>query len=149
MPDDRLRQQIYEELGGLLTRETVDGLMSYLPPVGWADVATKTDLGGLQAELKGDMAKLEGRFDRLDGRFQGLEGRFEGLEGRFAGLEGRFEGLEGRFAGLEGRFEGLEDHLDAKIAEGMDTVRAWAFGIVVTVVVAMVGTIVAILLATR
>jgi hypothetical protein len=145
MPDERRRHQLYQELGGLLTQDSVDELMNYLPPVGWADVATKADLGilrgdieALRAELKGDMAKLEGRFDKLEGRFEGLEGRFGGLEGRFEGLEGRFEGLEGRFGGLEGQ-------VDAKIAKATDTVRAWAIGLIVAIVISMVGTMATIL----
>jgi hypothetical protein len=33
--------------------------MELLPPVGWADVATKTDLQHLRDELKGDMLNLQ------------------------------------------------------------------------------------------
>jgi len=33
--------------------------MELLPPVGWADVATKTDLQHLRDELKGDMHALQ------------------------------------------------------------------------------------------
>jgi hypothetical protein len=33
--------------------------MELLPPVGWADVATKTDLQHLRDELKGDMRALQ------------------------------------------------------------------------------------------
>jgi hypothetical protein len=144
MADERQRHQLYDELGALLTKESVDELMSYLPPVGWADVATKADLGALRAELKGDLAKLDGRFDGLEGRFDGLEGRFVGLEGRFDGLEGQ---LEGRFVGVEGRFVGLEGRVDARIADLRDTTRAWAIGIIVAVVLAMTSTMATVLLA--
>jgi len=44
--------------------ESVDESMSYLPPVGWADVATKSDLSmirremdALRADMRGEMAK--------------------------------------------------------------------------------------------
>ncbi|MEI8398990.1 MAG: hypothetical protein WCG33_07600, partial [Actinomycetes bacterium] len=38
--------------------EAADTLMELLPPVGWADVATKSDLQHLRDELKGDINSL-------------------------------------------------------------------------------------------
>jgi len=42
--DERRRHALYERLDALLQDEHADTLMSMLPPVGWADVATKQDL---------------------------------------------------------------------------------------------------------
>lgn len=45
-------------MGLILSKEAADTLMELLPPVGWADVATKTDLQHLRDELKGDIQNL-------------------------------------------------------------------------------------------
>jgi hypothetical protein len=46
-------------MGQILSEEAADTLMELLPPVGWADVATKTDLQHLRDELKSDMLNLQ------------------------------------------------------------------------------------------
>jgi hypothetical protein len=53
-------------MGLILSEEAADTLMELLPPVGWADVATKTDIQHLRDEmrhlrdeLKGDMLNLQ------------------------------------------------------------------------------------------
>ena len=45
-------------MGLILSEEAADTLMELLPPVGWADVATKTDLQHLRDELKSDIQNL-------------------------------------------------------------------------------------------
>jgi len=45
-------------MGQILNEEAADTLMELLPPVGWADVATKTDLQHLRDELKSDIQSL-------------------------------------------------------------------------------------------
>ena len=45
-------------MGLILSEEAADTLMELLPPVGWADVATKTDLQHLRDELKDDIQNL-------------------------------------------------------------------------------------------
>jgi hypothetical protein len=42
--DEGSRHRLYEKLDQLLGSEEATTLMSLLPPVGWADVATKQDL---------------------------------------------------------------------------------------------------------
>lgn len=52
------RFQLRTAIGQILSEEVADTLMELLPPVGWADVATKTDLQHLRDELKGDIQNL-------------------------------------------------------------------------------------------
>jgi hypothetical protein len=54
--DERSRHELYLTMEELLGTEKAETLMSMLPPVGWADVATKQDLRELEARLE---AKLE------------------------------------------------------------------------------------------
>lgn len=49
--DERSRHRMYERLQEVLGEEEAATLMEHLPPVGWADVATKRDLDGLQNAL--------------------------------------------------------------------------------------------------
>ncbi len=42
--NERARHELYKRLEQTLGEEATATLMEYLPPVGWADVATKTDL---------------------------------------------------------------------------------------------------------
>lgn len=60
------RFQLRTAIGLILSEEAADTLMELLPPVGWADVATKTDIQHLRDEmqhlrneLKGDMLNLQ------------------------------------------------------------------------------------------
>jgi hypothetical protein len=57
-------------MGLILSEEAADTLMELLPPVGWADVATKTDLQHLRDELKGDIRNLR---DELKGDMHALQ----------------------------------------------------------------------------
>jgi len=88
--DERARHELYRAVEELLGTKTADTLMALLPPVGWADVATKDDLLQLEARLD---ARLDARFARSDAR---SDGRFEAVDTRFARMDGRFAQLEGQ-----------------------------------------------------
>jgi hypothetical protein len=121
--NERSRIQLAEALKRVLGPDEGVTLMELLPPVGWADVATKHDL--LMQE------------DRMDARFESLEGRmnarFENLEVR---LDARFENLEVRF---EAGLENLENRMEARFERGfrqvaVTTATLIATGFVATVV---------------
>jgi len=49
--DERSRHEMYQRLEAVLGVEAASTLMEHLPPVGWADVATKRDLELLEHKL--------------------------------------------------------------------------------------------------
>ncbi|HVX19146.1 MAG TPA: hypothetical protein VHA73_14035 [Acidimicrobiales bacterium] len=62
MTDERSRHQLYVTLEEHLGAHEADTLMELLPPVGWADVATKHDLHALEQ-------RIDLRFDAMEATF--------------------------------------------------------------------------------
>jgi len=114
------RHLLHEALIDKLGEEEASTLMEYLPPVGWADVATKTDIEHLRVATSSDVEHLrvatgsdlehlrvamDAGFSavhaRMDGRFEAVDHRFEAFEAK---MDGRFEAVDQRFDSLESRF---------------------------------------------
>lgn len=87
--DERARHELHRKLEEVLGADEAATLMSHLPPVGWADVATKHDLAQLEE-------RVNLRFDMVDQRFNSLEER---MDLRFQSMEDRFDG---KLASLKG-----------------------------------------------
>jgi hypothetical protein len=77
--DERARHELHRKLEEVLGAEGAATLMAHLPPVGWADVATKHDLAQLEE-------RINVRFDMVNLRFEAMEDRFGG---KLDSLEGR------------------------------------------------------------
>lgn len=106
------RYQLYKKLEGTLGSDDANTLMEHLPPVGWADVATKADLEHHQAMTAARIATLE---TTMRAEFVQVRGEFNGLRGEFDQLRSEFNGLRGEFNGLRGEFDGLEERLTMRM----------------------------------
>lgn len=63
--------------------------MSGPDTVGWADVATRNDLAGLEQRMDLRFARVEGRFDAIDERFNAVNERFNAVNERFTAMDDR------------------------------------------------------------
>lgn len=69
--DERARHELHGRLDDVLGRDEATTLMSLLPPVGWADVATKHDLDSLGRELRAEIGQLRGELRGEIGQLRG------------------------------------------------------------------------------
>jgi hypothetical protein len=62
------RYEIYELIKQASSDRVANNVMTLFPPVGWADVATKTDIRVLQMELHATRTDLRAEIVRLDSK---------------------------------------------------------------------------------
>jgi hypothetical protein len=71
--DERSRHELFLRLEETLGPEAATTLMEHLPPVGWADVATKRDLDQTAALLRSDLNQFE---HQMRAEFASVRGEF-------------------------------------------------------------------------
>ena len=120
---DEGRHHLYRRLEEVLGEPEAATMMAHLPPVGWAEVATKRDLDALE--------------ERMDLRLAGLEER---MDLRFATIDQRFAAVDQRFAGLDLRFDGM----DRTLVDLRADFRTWTIAILTAMVILVGGMITAI-----
>jgi hypothetical protein len=75
--DERSRHALYRRLEEVLGPEAATTLIEHLPPVGWADVATKHDLATLDQRIELRFAHVDEPFNRVDERFNRVDERMD------------------------------------------------------------------------
>jgi hypothetical protein len=81
------RHQLYQRLNEIIGPNEADTLMELLPPVGWAEVATKAD-------LVHHADQRDAKFNTVDMRFEQVDARFEQVDARFGQIDTRFDRVE-------------------------------------------------------
>ena len=136
---ERSRHEMVKRLDQALGEEAAMTLVEHLPPVGWGDVARRSDLVA---------------FDR---RFEEMDRRFEEMDRRFEEMDRRFEEIDRRFEQVDARFDDLEERLGARIGQGLaeletrisNELRRQMWGMIVAFVSAMVAVSGVLLAAVR
>lgn len=102
MVSDHDRRELYTALEHELGRGPAGTLMDLLPPVGWADVARRSDIIGLRSQMAAFGAELRGQMAELRGQMAELRGE---LRGEIAGVKGEIAGVKGELATLNARID--------------------------------------------
>ena len=78
--DERARHELFLRLEAALGPESAETLMEMLPPVGWADVATKRDLDALRHQLLADLrGELLAQSNAVNARIDAINGQMKTL----------------------------------------------------------------------
>jgi hypothetical protein len=115
MPTETGRHRLYEKIKEQWGEEHAAELMSYLPPVGWADVATKQDLARLGNELRLEIATGS------------------------TGLRGEMGQLRGEMSELRGELRGEMSELRAEMHQELGRQLRWILGSTMTAMVVLTG----------
>ena len=148
----RIRQWFVDQMDD---EEMVRAIMESMPPVEWADVATKSDVALLGRELRTEMGELRieirdqianvkadvgtvrGEISELRGEMSGLRGEMSELRGEIGGeiseLRGEMSGLRGEMSGLRGEMSGLRGELRSDLASFLRTMVFMMIGFALTI----------------
>ena len=93
---DQSRYDLHQRLAEVLGADEAATLMEHLPPVGWADVATRRDLDHLAHQLRAEMA-----VGFSDVRLE-IQREIGGLRTEIGGIRAELGGLRGEIGDVRG-----------------------------------------------
>ncbi len=107
-PSEMKRLTLFEKLIDVFGEEPAVTLMENLPPGGWDQVASKTDIEARRAEVNGQFAQVNAK---IDGGFAEVNGQFAEVNGQFAEVNAK---IDGGFAALRGDMGAMEGRMDRR-----------------------------------
>ena len=109
---EEARHELYLALEQTIGHDQATTLMEHLPPVGWADVATKRDLDALENRVTMRFERVDERFLGVERRFDEVDRRFDEVERGFDQIDHRLDQMDHRFGRIDHRFDELERRFD-------------------------------------
>ncbi len=114
MASDHERSQLYLALSEHLGRGPADTMMDLLPPMGWADLARRSDVDLVRGEVRSLRAELRGEIDAFRGEVHGQIGSLRGEIDSFRGeVHGEIGSLRGEIGSLRGEVRAVLPRLVA------------------------------------
>jgi glutathione S-transferase len=113
MPDETTRAEVAQALAEQLGPRISAALMEVIPPFGWHEIATKSDLLALEKRLDSRFDVVDSRFDVVDVRFTAVDRRFDAMESRFDAIDARFDAIDARFDAIDARFDAMGARFNA------------------------------------
>ena len=85
------RHEIYELIRAATSDRVANNVMSLLPPVGWADVATKSDLDALRTEMRSEFASVRAETGSLRAE---MRSEFGSVQSEFGSVRADMRAME-------------------------------------------------------
>lgn len=112
-------------------------------------------VSGLRDEMHDGFRALDKRIDGVDKRLDGMNERLGGMDKRIDGVDKRLDGMDERFRQIDDRFNRIDDRFDRiedrfndrfdKLYDHFDSLKNWLIGGLGTMIVTLIGAILALI----